>query len=345
MKRKISLPHWQGAPRWLQLSLAGLLGLFTLVYGWYRFNLLPASGPVSHASAFGISQGESPATIAARLEEAKLIRSASAFLVYATLHGQRGRLQAGYYELNPGHATPTIARMLASGQIKSRALVVPEGYRLSQIRTRALEAGLKAADWDASLAANYEHQALAGRPAGATLEGYLFPDTYQVSVNTTPQAVIRAMLNNFEARISQDLRQRLSAKGFNLHQAVTLASIIERESRTDEDRPKIAQVFLRRLQIGMKLDSDVTVQYAADLEPGEQERTAEQIRALNSPYNTYKNAGLPPGPIANPGLDAFEAILNPAATDYLYFVADKAGKTHFSRNFEEHQRNIERYLK
>ena len=339
MQLKLNLKRWRRLPKWLQLSLLGLLTLFILIYGWYRFNLLPASPPVSHASAFGISQGESPATIAARLEEAKLIRSASAFLVYATLHSQRGRLQAGYYELNPGHSTPTIARMLASGQIKSQALVVPEGYRLSQIRKRALEAGIKAADWDEAINASYPHPFLAERPAGASLEGYLFPDTYQIGASTTAREVITIMLNNFDQRVTPQYRAGLKNKGLSLHQALTLASIIERESGEAKDKPLIAQVFLRRLGANQGLESDVTIHYVTD-DSGQAFSTK-----LDSPYNTYLHAGLPPGPICSPGLVSLDAVLHPANTDYLYFLADKSGKTHFTRTFAEHQRNIERYLK
>jgi UPF0755 protein len=195
------------------------------------------------------------------------------------------------------------------------------------------------------MAASYSNQFLNARPAGATLEGYLFPDTYLIAPSTTPQHLVQSMLNNFERRVTPELVSGLSKQGLNLHQGVTLASIVEKEANKDEDRAKVAQVFLKRMRMGMKLDSDVTVQYAAGLEPDAQKETAENIRTLDSPYNSYRYAGLPPGPICSPGLSAIRAVINPARTDFLYFVADKDGSTHFAKTFAEHQANINKYLR
>ena len=325
--------------------LLGAGALMLLAYGWYRWNLLPVSGPVSHPTAFTVASGQTTDQITGNLKKAGLIRSPRAFRTYLTLNRLRSKLKTGYYELYASDSAAKIAKVLTSGANSSKSLLVPEGFRLTEIRQRAAEKGIAPADFDAALSQSYPQAVLKERPAGASLEGYLFPDTYNVSPDTTAMSLINAMLSNFEQKVTAEHKAGFAAQGLGFHEGLTLASIVEREARLEEDRPLIAQVFLRRLRIGMKLDSDVTVQYAAGLDPQEQQKTAEQIRQLDSPYNTYRSAGLPPGPVSSPGLKAIAAVINPAKTDYLYFVADKNGKSHFARTFAEHQRNIEKYLR
>lgn len=325
--------------------LLGAALLVLLTYGWYRWNLLPASGPVSHPTAFTVASGQTTHQITGNLKTAGLIRSPRAFRIYLMSRGLRSKLRTGYYELYASDSAAKIAKVLSSGANSSKSFLVPEGLKLIEIKERASEKGIKAADFEAALRQTYPHSILKERPAGAGLEGYLFPDTYNVSPDTTAMSLITAMLNNFEQKVTAEHKAGFAAQGLGFHEGLTLASIVEREARLEEDRPLIAQVFLRRLRMGMKLDSDVTVQYAAGLNPNEQQKTAEQIRELDSPYNTYRVKGLPPAPICSPGLESIQAVISPAKTDYLYFVADKKGKSHFARTFEEHQRNIEKYLR
>jgi UPF0755 protein len=198
----------------------------------------------------------------------------------------------------------------------------------------------------------FDYDFLRSRPAGASLEGYLFPDTYQVSPDVTAADLIQRMLRTFDQRVASQMRQQAAARGLTVHQWVTLASIVEREAVIASERPVIASVYLNRLELGMKLDADPTVQYAL----GYQAQTRSWWKRpllledleVKSPYNTYKNPGLPPGPIANPGLASLRAVVEAPDTDYYYFVANKQagdGSHVFARTIEEHQRNIARYGK
>lgn len=316
---------------------AAALAVMAAVAGYFMA-LRPVDVTDQAPVVFAVESGESPSAIAARLEERGLIRSRYAFLLHTVLTGKRSKLQVGAYAFQPAFSSSRIATMLAGGEVDQAKLVIAEGLRASQIADAAKRAGIDGLA--EAYKDSYDFEFLKGRPPGQGLEGYLFPDTYLVSRDADPQSVVRLMLENFDRRVTADLRQKLTAKGLTLHQAITLASMVEREAGRAEDMPKIAQVFLKRLQIGMKLDSDVTVQFGAGLEPDQQAQTAAAIINSNSPYNTYKFAGLPPGPICSPGIKAMEAVVNPAATDFLYFVADRDGVTYFARTFDEHQANI-----
>ena len=181
-------------------------------------------------------------------------------------------------------------------------------------------------------------------------EGYLFPDTYLIPKSATAVVVIKIFEDNFNRRFSDELREKARNKGFTVEQVLTLASLVEREARFAEDRPKVASVLLNRLENEMKLDIDATVQYALGYQSEEKSWWKKQLSledlAIDSPYNTYKNAGLPPEPIANPGLASIQAVVDADPnTPYLYYISDKSGHLHFARNLEEHNENIRRYLK
>ena len=180
-------------------------------------------------------------------------------------------------------------------------------------------------------------------PDPPSLEGYLFPDTYNIDPEAAASEIVDQMLENFEVRVSTEIRDAFERQGLTLHQAVTLASIIEREAVVPEEQPVIASVFLNRLALGMNLDADPTVQYALGLTEGgwwKAELTVEDLE-IDSPYNTYRYEGLPPGPIANPGLSALQAVAAPEDTPYLYFRAlcDGSGRHAFATTFEEHLQN------
>lgn len=332
--------------KFIVISLAAATGAIMLgAYGWYRLQLRPVDKHEAVPISFTVEAGEGSRRTASRLEAAGLIRSDSAFMVFITIHGLRSKLQAGVYSFNPSQSALEIGRKMAAGEVDQARLTIPEGFTIKQIVSQAVKQGFDEDDLKAAMKADYTQPVLNDRPAGAGLEGYLFPDTYQVSPNTSAISLVNMMIDNFNSKVTQALRAELAAKSLNLHQAVTLASIVEKEAGRDEDRSQIAQVFLLRLKIGMKLDSDVTVQYGEGIEVKDQLATAQAIKNSNSPYNTYKNAGLPPGPIGNPGLAALEAVARPAAGDYLYFVADKNGITHFSRTAVEHENNVHKYLR
>ncbi len=309
------------------------------LYAAYRYQLSPVDSGTSRSVSFEVPTGQSTPEIAARLRQAGLIRDKNIFVLYLNLHGLRGQLQAGSYDLAASKSTPQIADTLTKGKVTSDLLVIPEGSTLTQIKELAAKHGLKPTDFKTALADTYTSQYASQRPAGTDPEGYLFPDGYQISPATTAHQLIQTMLTTLDQKLSPDLVSALAAQGLSVHQGLTLASVIEREVANSTDRPMVAQVFLSRLAAGQALQSDVTVQYAAT-----QAGLPFDLK-LNSPYNTYANKGLPIGPICSPGLSALNAAAHPAKTNYLYFVAGKDGKTHFARTLAEHQANVAKYLK
>jgi len=313
---------------------------------------------------FVIEPGASARTVAAQLQAEGLIKDARLFEAYVRASGLAGKLQAGAYTLSP-HMTPVqIAEALLHSRPASIALTVPEGWRLEQIADGLRASGVMdgavyrklvetsdLSGLDADAPDRYSF--LKERPAGATLEGYLFPDTYELLVDkATPEALLRRQLDNFSEQVLPLYRKLTAgaAKPMTLHQALTLASIVERETGVDDERPMIAKVYLNRLAQAMRLEADPTVQYAMGFQPqtGQWWKSPvflEEYSKVISPYNTYLNAGLPPGPIANPGLKSIEAVLKPAEHDYLFFMAaaDGSGRHVFARTFAEHLENVKRY--
>jgi UPF0755 protein len=323
-------------PSW-RLGGCIVAGLALAVISIYWLGLQPVSA-AGIERRFEVSLGQSAPQIAAELKADGLIRDRNAFLTYLNFHGLRGRLKAGFYELSPAMSAAVIARKLAAGQTDANRLVVPEGSTLKTIAKRAAEHGIKPADFEAALAASHTQAFLGSKPAGVTLEGYLFPDTYDLSGGATAAQLVELMLTTFGQRVGAEYVQAFTAQGLTLHQGLTLASIVEREVNIAADRPIVAQIFLKRFREKMPLGSDVTTHYAADL------AGVPFNLDINSPYNTRKFNGLPPGPICSPGLSALDAVARPAKTDYVYFLTGRDGKTYFAKTYPEHQRNITRYL-
>jgi UPF0755 protein len=320
--------------------LAGmtLSTLLVLGYAAYRWGLM-APGGNGGAVAFDVKSGQRAPQVADALKTAGLIRDRNAFLTYINFHGLRSRLKAGSYSLDSAMSGQRIAGVLTEGKATANRLVIPEGYRLSQIRQLLVEKGFSGVDFDAALAAPHAQAVLGSRPAGVNLEGYLFPDSYTIGASTTPANLVDAMIDNFGQRVGPDYVKAFQSQGLTLHQGLTLASIVEREVNNAADRPIVAQIFLKRLRDKMPLGSDVTVEYASTL------AGVPFNLDLDSPYNTRKFSGLPPGPICNPGLSALDAVAKPATTDYTYFLSGKDGKTYFAKTYAEHQQNIDKYLK
>jgi UPF0755 protein len=321
---------------YIALAVAPLLAL-AAGFTTYELGLRPAA-PVGEAQEFTVAAGENAQTVAAHLVAAGLIKNKDAFVSYVNFHGLRARLKAGRYLIAPTLTGGQVAELLAGGRTTSRRLTVPEGYRLTQIEAAADTLGIPPADFQAALAAPHAQAFLAGKPAGVNLEGYMFPDSYQVEAGTSATVLVDAMLDNFGKRVGQEYVAAFAAQGLSLHQGLTLASIVEREVNIPTDRPIVAQIFLKRYRLGQSLGSDVTTIYAA-----EQLGVPFNIN-LDSPYNTRRHVGLPPGPICSPGLSAMDAVAHPATTDYLYFLSGKDGKTYFAKTYAEHQQNIAKHL-
>ncbi len=318
--------------RLILITLAALIGLAALAsLTWYQLQLRQVNGKDKSAVSFDLPRGEKSTATAKRLESAKLIRSDKAFLIYISLKGIRTQLQAGSYSLSPSRSAPEVAAILSQGKISTNLLVIPEGKTVDGVAALAKARGV---DISSALSDRYGYAFLTDAPS---LEGFLFPDSYQITKTTTPHVLINEMLTNFNDKVPARFEAPFKLRGLSLEQGVTLASIVEREANNSADRQMVAQVFLKRLSIGMALESDVTVDYASKL-------TGQPFSVdLDSPYNTYKNTGLPPGPICNPGLSSLEAVTSPAKTDYLYFVTGADGKTRFATTFGQQQANINQY--
>ena len=282
-----------------------------------------------------LKPGYSTRRIAAELKAAGVIRSKDAFVLWHYLH--RGRsLKAGEYLFERPASIADIHHRLVRGDVYVHTVVIPEGFTIFDVAQAMQDAGLGSRDeflkiaQDTSLIADLAPQA-------TSLEGYLFPDTYEFTRMQSPQEMVNAMVRHF--------REVAAAIGLNqdVHKTVTMASIVEKETAAPEERPIVAGVYYNRLARHMTLGADPSVIYAELLSGTYQGSLGHADLQTNSPYNTYRNAGLPPGPIANPGKSALEAALHPARTDYLYFVSDANGHHRFARNIEEHNQNINAY--
>lgn len=304
----------------------------------YNQNLKPASSS-QQTQSITIEEGATVDEIAKQLEDKKVIKSAWAFKLYVSSKEVRAALQAGTYELAPSQDVPEIVSQLTQGKIVTNLVTILSGQRLDQVRTRMIQQGFSESEVDAALnPANYKsNPALVDKPAGASLEGYLYPDSYQRTSTTTPETIVEASLAEMNRHLTPDLRDAFAKQGLSTYQALILASIVEKEVSNQNDRNQVAQVFLKRLRINMRLQSDATTSYGAILDG------AKPTSDYQSPYNTYQNYGLPPTPVSNVSVSSLKAVASPAATDWLYFVSGDDGTTHFSKTLQEQEANIERY--
>ncbi|HKV55890.1 MAG TPA: endolytic transglycosylase MltG [Candidatus Binataceae bacterium] len=288
------------------------------------------------ARIISIYRGESMATAARKLSRGGVVRSAQAFAIYAEITAQASRLKPGDYAFRGGETVPEVLRHLVDGDFMVVEVTIPEGITAHQIGARLEQAGLGCdSRFDAAAREGAIPRALGLGALGA--EGFLFPATYRFSPLADTDQVLAAMLERFYSVLTPQVEQRMFALGLDVRQVVTLASIIEKEAKVPGERPLIASVFYNRLALSMPLQSDPTAQYNY---AGEPERAAIAVHQVSA-FNTYTIAGLPPGPIANPGLDSIHAALYPAHSDYLYFVARKDGTHIFSRSLQEHERAID----
>lgn len=278
----------------------------------------------------GMSSGE----IGDMLLEKGVIDSKFSFWWSTKTSGADGKFQVGLFELQPNMDVREVIDILITGKIASVKFTIPEGFSVPQIAQRLSELGvvnekkfLELAKRHASYDYIEQHDDVNYR-----MEGFLFPATYVVGTDATPEQIIDMMAEALDDRLTPEMRERAEEQGLTIYELITLASLVEKEARYDEDRPVIAQVFLKRLAIDMPLQSDTTVTYLI----GAKEDVTYADTEIDSPYNTYQNYGLPPGPIACPGMEAIEAVLYPADTDYLYFVADREGHNYYSTNYSDH---------
>jgi len=301
--------------------------------------------------SFIVETGETAVGIAERLEGLQLITDATLFRRFLQYHGLDASLEAGEYQLRRNMTMREIAEALQHSRMLEVIITIPEGWRAEQVADLLTAENIM--DGSVFLAAVrqgdvVDHALLADHPPGATLEGYLFPETYRLPAQATPEDLLTRMLDTMQARLPIGWEGMASAQGLTLYDVLTLASIVEREAVVPEERPLIANVYLNRIQQGMYLNADPTVQYAMGYQPetGQWWKTPvtlEEYENVNSPFNTYLYPGLPPGPIASPGASSIMAVLQPAQTSYLYFLGRGDGSHIFAETYEEHQRNLEIY--
>lgn len=312
------------------------LFVFILVVGgilaWW-FDSTRAVDPVSREQVtFRVNAGDGVRTIAAHLSQDNLIRSSTAFFVLIKLMGIERSLQAGEFRLNRTMDSKTIASELTHG-FQDTWVTTLEGWRNEEIAS-VLSKNLDIPESEFLKVAKL---------------GYMFPDTYLVPQDASAGAVIAIFTDAFNKNVTLDMKADIRATGMSLSEVITLASIVEREGHTDEDRPVIAGILMNRLQAGWPLQADATLQYALGYQSKDKtwwkKSLYDEDKKINSPYNTYANPGLPPGPISNPGLASIRAAIYPKKTDYWYYLHDPAGGVHYATTLEEHNANIEKYLR
>lgn len=297
---------------------------------------------------FLIEPGQGVKQISQNLYEQELIKDKFYFEVYVWLKDWEGGLQAGEYVLNKNMSIKEIARRLSGGEATGQELSVTiiEGWDRPDVDKYLTESKIIVAGEfleNTIIISNNERTEwnfLADAPASATLEGYLFPDTYKIYKDATVNDVIKKMLNNFNSKLTAQMRQEIKKQGKTIFEVITLASIIEKEVMNSEEMKMISDIFLKRLKIGQGLESDATVNFITG--KGVTRPSLEDL-AIEHPYNTYKHRGLPPGPIANPGINAIKAAIYPTPNQYYYFLTTSEGEVIYSVTYEEHLKNRRMY--
>ncbi len=303
---------------------------------WYKHNLKPVSDVYSEQIVV-IDSGSTTTVIAEQLDGENLVRSARAFDWYVNGLDTGQYLQAGTYKLSPSFSSEEIAQILVDGRVETSLVTIPPGLRLDQVAASLVKSGFSETEVAEAITANYTHPIFQDKPPGTSLEGYIFPETYQTTNASTASSVIEHSLTVFYDKLSNEIMTGISRQGLDLYEAITLASIIQKEVSDPVVQRQVAQVFLKRLNEGTVLGSDVTFIYAAK-KAGDQPTVD-----YDSPYNTRVNTGLPPGPISNFNISALEAVADPAEGDYLFFVAGDDGNTYFANTLAEHEANVAKY--
>jgi peptidoglycan lytic transglycosylase G len=321
----------------LRKVLILLLAVVLAAGGWLAWALLMPVSPATQKFVL-LRPGYSTRRIARELEAAGVIRSARAFTLWHYLHSKRS-LKAGEYLFEKTADIRQVHERLARGDIYVHTVVIPEGYSIFDIAQAMENAGLgssqdflKLATSDTSLIADLD-------PEARSLEGYLFPNTYEFTRTQSMQEMAGAMVKQF-----RQVAKKIGLTS-DFHRTVTMASIVEKETSAADERPLVASVYYNRLEKKIALQADPTVIYGLRLQGAYTGALHHDDMRTNSPYNTYRYPGLPPGPIGNPGRGALEAALHPASSNYFYFVADGNGRHRFSESFKEHTRNVAKYRK
>ncbi|QJW48407.1 endolytic transglycosylase MltG [bacterium BFN5] len=322
-----------------------LLGVIAILMGSFVYGLAkPVNSTSKDTTYVSIKSGMTADTIGNLLYEQGLIKNVLAFRIVSKIHGLDSKLKAGDYSFTKDMSVMQIVDKLASGETAQKQITIPEGYTVDQIALLIKEKQLGDPAKFKKLARNFTPFSYMAANSATVypVEGYIFPDTYEIGSGASEEQILTMMVTEFDKRFTQGMRERAEQIGLSNRDVIILASLVEKEARIDSDRPIIAGVFLNRLKHSMPLQSCATIQYILGYPKPE---LSIQDTEIESAYNTYQHSGLPPGPIANPGLASINAVLYSTDTDYLYFVADKQGHHHFSKTYEEHLTAIEQVQK
>jgi UPF0755 protein len=335
---------------------AGIITAVVLVGGFFYDAFIVSPNDGAEPVVFVIEDGWTAGKIAHELAIANIITSPQGFTIYAKITDHISDLQAGTYELLPGMSLHAVIVALTNAQAREVQVTIPEGFTASQIGETVCSVlpGITKESWDEAVGkdgvvALDAPDVLSGIPDGQGLEGYLFPDTYRFRSDADAKTVVGMMYLTLLRRLSENnvipptvLEGFEFNNGLTLHEALTLASIVEREVQNPEDMKIVAGIFFTRLKIGMALQADSTVNYLT----GKKDASVSlEDSKIDSPYNTYRRIGLPPGPISNPGLNAILAVMNPQDSGNLYFLTTSDGQVVYAKTFDEHVRNKYQYLK
>jgi UPF0755 protein len=312
--------------------------------GWYFYKGVdrPFKGYDAAEQFVDIPQGSGSAGIAKRLADAGVVQDVNSFRLALWLSGSARRLQAGEYRFDRPMSARQVADKIARGEVFVRPITFPEGLTIKQMAALYESKGLGEA---AAFVAAAKNASLVSAidPDAKDLEGYLFPDTYALTRRATAEQLVGRMVASFLKALSPETIAIAAGRGLNVRELVTLASIVEKETGNKSERPLVAAVYANRLKIGMGLQCDPTVIYALERAGKYDGNLSREDLQFDSPYNTYRYAGLPPGPIASPGRASLDAAANPPDEPYLYFVSKNDGSHAFATTLEEHNRNVHEY--
>lgn len=340
---------------WVVLVISGvtilLLCIAAIAALWYGSALSPVAPGDESRKRVIIESGSTVDSISVLLEEQGLIKSRLAFSIHARTVNAGSHLKAGQYSLSPSESTQEILEHIVSGNVDQFSITFLPGSTLrrlkgetsakhTDVKSALLSAGYDEKEIEAAFSKTYDHPLLISKPANADLEGYIFGETYNFASSSSVEQILIGTFDEYHKFITNNrLEQRFKEQGLSLHEGIILASVIQREVSEAEDQRQVAQIFLDRLSIGMPLGADATFEYGAKKEG------IAASPSIDSPYNTRKFTGFPPGPIAMPGRTALFAVASPAEGDYLYFVSGDDGKNYFSKTNEEHEAKVQKYCR
>jgi len=337
-----------------------LLIIFLAGFFVWRGIYLPQDSDSTEEIAFLVKKGEGAKEISVNLKEQGLIKYNSLFRVYVLVKGVAGELKAGEYELSPAMTTPEIVNKLASGEVIKKIITIIEGWNLRDIGWYFENKGMFMAEELFELAGfplidysettdlpppkdfSQEFDFLEDKPENLGLEGYLFPDTYEISSEDGIEDIVRKILTNFDKKLTLELKEKITSQGKSIFEIITTASLLEKEVKTFKDKKIVSGILEKRLKNGIPLQVDATIIYITGKKTT---RISKKETEIDSPYNTYRYRDLPLGPISNPGIESIMAAIYPEDSPYLYYLSTTEGETIFSGTLEEHNIAKAKYLK